>query len=62
MSQGIRLIRQVSMPVENEPRDTLRAALCSEIAPALNLVRATRERIAPLGGVDLPEMLREAIR
>lgn len=48
--------------MEDEVRDILKAALAMEKAQPANLVRSIRARIAPLGGVDLPETPREPIR
>lgn len=48
--------------MEDEARDILRAALATEKARPKNLARSIRARIAPLGGVDLPETPREPIR
>lgn len=47
--------------MEDEVRDILRAALSAEAPAPPNLVQAIRARIAPLGGVELPEVPREAI-
>ena len=46
----------------DEARDILRNALDSETARSGDLVAAIRARLAPLGGVDLPETPREAPR
>jgi plasmid stability protein len=48
--------------MEDEVRDILKAALAIEKAQPANLARSIRARIAPLGGVDLPETPREAVR
>nr|WP_081991902.1 hypothetical protein [Inquilinus limosus] len=48
--------------VEDEVLDILRSALSSEADATGNLADAIRQRFAPLGGVDLPEAPREAIR
>ncbi|MET0545803.1 MAG: plasmid stabilization protein [Caulobacterales bacterium] len=48
--------------MEDEARDILRSALSTEETGARNLADAIRARIEPLGGVDLPEIPREAIR
>jgi plasmid stability protein len=48
--------------MEEEARDILRAALSSEPARGASLVQAIRERIAPLGGIELELPAREAIR
>lgn len=48
--------------MEDEARDILRNALNREPAQAANLASAIRARFAPLGGVELPETPREAMR
>jgi antitoxin FitA len=48
--------------MEDEARDILRAALSTEIPRPRNLGQAVSERFAELGGVDLPDTPREAIR
>jgi plasmid stability protein len=48
--------------MEEEARDILRDALSAETSGGGNLAEAIRERLKPLGGVDLPEAPREAIR
>lgn len=48
--------------MEDEARDILRAALSAEAPTPSNLVQSIRARIAPLGGVELPEVPREAMR
>jgi plasmid stability protein len=48
--------------MEDEARDILRTALNREHGQPTNLVAAIRARFAPLGGVDLPEVPREAMR
>jgi plasmid stability protein len=47
--------------MEDEARDILRAALSTEIPPPRDLGRAINERFAAVGGVDLPDLSREAI-
>jgi antitoxin FitA len=48
--------------MEDEVRDILRTALSQEPAPPANLAKAIRRRFASLGGVELPEMVREPTR
>lgn len=48
--------------MEDEARDILRTALAVEPAGPRNLALAIRERLAPLGGFDLPDTPREPIR
>ncbi|WP_342235145.1 FitA-like ribbon-helix-helix domain-containing protein [Inquilinus sp. OTU3971] len=48
--------------IEEEALDILRSALSREPDGAGNLADAIRQRFAPFGGVDLPDMPREAIR
>ncbi|TSD86954.1 plasmid stabilization protein [Mycobacterium sp. KBS0706] len=48
--------------VEDEARDILRSVLSQDAGGTVNLADAIRQRFATLGGVDLPEMPREAIR
>jgi plasmid stability protein len=48
--------------MEDEARDILRSALCTDEPRPRNLAHAIRERFGPLGGVDLPDVRREAIR
>ena len=48
--------------MEDEARDILRTALAREPAQPTNLATAIRKRFAPLGGVELPELPREAMR
>jgi plasmid stability protein len=48
--------------MEDEARDILRVALNTEPGPPANLAAAIRARLAPLGGVDLPEVPREPMR
>jgi plasmid stability protein len=48
--------------MEDEVRDILRAALSDPEPGGATLVDAIRARIAPLGGVDLDQPPREAIR
>jgi plasmid stability protein len=47
--------------MEDEARDILRAALSAETPNAVDLGQAIHARFAPLGGVELPELLRELI-
>ncbi len=48
--------------VEDEARDILHAALNREPLRAGSLVVSIRAKFAPLGGVDLPHILREPMR
>ena len=48
--------------MEDEARDILRSALSTGPKRPGNLADAIRQRFAPLGGVDLPDMPREAVR
>lgn len=48
--------------MEDEARDILRSALSTEIPRPRNLGQAISERFVELGGVDLPDVPREAIR
>ena len=48
--------------MEEEAREILRAALSIELASTGNLGQAIRNRFAPLGGVDLPDITREPVR
>lgn len=48
--------------MEDEARDILRTALSREPAQRSNLAAAIRKRFAPLGGVELPDVPREAMR
>jgi len=48
--------------MEDEARDTLRAALSSTSRCAGHLVKAIRRRIEPLGGLELDIAPREAVR
>jgi plasmid stability protein len=48
--------------MEEEARDILRSALNRTPAQPANLAAAIRARFAPLGGVELPEIRREAMR
>ncbi len=48
--------------VEDEARDILDAALNREPLRAGGLVASIRAKIAPLGGVDLPQIPREPMR
>ena len=48
--------------MEDEARDILRTVLNREHVQPTNLVAAIRARFAPLGGVDLPDVPREAMR
>lgn len=48
--------------MEDEARDILRSALSTEIPRPRNLGQAINERFCAVGGVDLPDRPREAIR
>ncbi len=48
--------------MEDEARDILRSALSTDDPRPRNLGQAIHERFGPLGGVDLPDAPREAIR
>ena len=48
--------------MEDEARDILRTVLTREPTQPHNLAAAIRKRFAPLGGVELPELHREAMR
>jgi plasmid stability protein len=48
--------------MEEEARDILRSALSAETTRPRNLGAAIHERFATVGGVDLPETVREPMR
>lgn len=48
--------------MEEEAREILKVALARKSAGARNLAEAIRKRFAPLGGVDLPDLLRDPMR
>ena len=48
--------------MEDEARDILRSALSTDDPRPRSLGQAIHERFGPLGGVDLPDVAREAIR
>jgi antitoxin FitA len=48
--------------MEDEARDILRSALSTEVTGPRNLAQTIHERLAELGGVDLPLVSREAVR
>lgn len=48
--------------MEDEARDILRSALSTDDPRPRSLADAIHERFGPLGGVDLPDQSREAIR
>jgi len=48
--------------MEDEARDILRSALSTDVPRRRNLGQAIHERFRLLGGVDLPDVPREAIR
>ena len=51
-----------SHSMEEEARQILRAALLEKVGPTENLGSRIRDRFAALGGVDLPDVDREAMR
>lgn len=48
--------------MEDEAREILASAVSAEPRRVKGLATAIRNRIAPLGGVDLPDIVREPIR
>ena len=48
--------------MEEEAREILRAALASQRTARMNLAEFIRSRIEPLGGVELPQVVREPMR
>jgi len=48
--------------MEEEAREILRVALAGTSAAPRNLAEAIRKRFAPLGGIDLPDLPRDAMR
>lgn len=48
--------------MEDEVRDILRTALAEERQAPEDLGGAIRRRFAPLGGIELPEIPRDALR
>ncbi len=48
--------------IEDEARDILRAALDREPPRKSGLAASIRAKIAPLGGVELPPVIREPMR
>ena len=48
--------------MEDEVRDILRTALSQEPTPPGDLAKAIRRRFASLGGIELPEVVREPMR
>lgn len=48
--------------MEDEARNILKSALAEDAAPARNLADAIRARFKPLGGVELDQAPREAMR
>ena len=48
--------------MEEEVREILKATLAGEEAPQPDLAESIRNRIDPLGGVNLPEIDREPMR
>ena len=48
--------------MEDEARDILRSALCTDVPRPRDLGQAISERFARLGGVDLPNAPREPTR
>lgn len=47
--------------MEEEARDILRVALMEERQPVMHLGEAIRQRFAPFGGVEMPDMDREPL-
>ena len=48
--------------MEEEARQILKVALAEKVPPELNFAEAIRRIIAPLGGVNLPEVPRGPMR
>lgn len=48
--------------MEDEARDILRSALSTNSSRATNLVKSIRQRIEPLGGIELEAAPREPMR
>lgn len=48
--------------MEEEVREILRSALAQSKAPRENIAEAIRRRFAPFGGVELPDIERDAPR
>ena len=48
--------------MEEEAREILKAAVVGEKTPQRNLADSIRNRFAPLGGLELPDPVREPIR
>jgi antitoxin FitA len=48
--------------MEEEARQILKVALTGKAVPEQNVAQAIRSRIAPLGGVNLPEFQRDPMR
>lgn len=48
--------------MEEEAREILKAALVGEETPQRNLADSIRNRFVPLGGLELPDPVREPIR
>lgn len=63
LKQRLRLrAAQHGRSMEEEVRDILRSALSAEVSQGVDAGQAIHQRFARLGGVDLPEVSREAIR
>jgi plasmid stability protein len=48
--------------MEEEARQILKVALSEKSAPGLNLAESIRKIVAPLGGIDLPDVPRDPMR
>jgi hypothetical protein len=48
--------------MEEEARQILKVALSEKGAPGMNLVESIRKIVAPLGGIDLPDVPRDPMR
>lgn len=48
--------------MEDEARDILRSSLSAQPSGEASLVESIRARVSPLGGIDLAQPAREAIR
>ena len=48
--------------MEEEAREILKVALSGKDATGRNLAESIRRRLAPLGGVELPNLPRERMR
>jgi plasmid stability protein len=48
--------------MEEEARQILKVALSEKSAPGLNLAESIRKIVAPLGGINLPDVPRDPMR